>query len=153
MYLPPDRREFTVPASAQEIYQRYLWASALTRNADAVAEMFALDGVLEAPLVPAGRAMPRRLEGREEIRKGLADYYERWSYEQEQAGLGGLTVNREKSRSVVHTTADPDVFIVEIDTAFDGSDGIRVVSLVKIFRMREGKIRLLRDYFSPDLVR
>jgi hypothetical protein len=141
-----------VPATPQEIYQRYVWAGPLTQNADAVAEMFAVDGVFEAPLVPAGRAFPRRLEGREEIRKGLADYYERWAHEQEQAGLAGLEVNQEKSRSVVHTTADPDVFAVEADTAFDRPEGIRIVSLVKIFRMRDGEIVLLRDYFSPDLV-
>jgi hypothetical protein len=95
-----------VPATPQEIYQRYVWASAITQNADAVAEMFAVDGVLEAPLVPAGRAIPRRLQGREEIRRGLAAYYERDAYER--AGLAGRTVNAEKSRYVVHTTADPD---------------------------------------------
>jgi len=141
-----------VPATPQEIYQRYLRAGPLTQNADAVAEMFAVDGVFEAPLVPVGRAFPRRLEGREEIRKGLADYYARWAHEQEQAGLAGLKVNEEKSRSVVHTTAGPDVFVVETDTAFDGPDGIQIVSLVKIFRMRDGEIVQLHDYFSPDLV-
>jgi len=140
-----------VPAMPQEIYQRYLWASALTQNADAVAEMFTVDGVFEAPLVPAGRAFPRRLEGREEIRKGLADYYQRWAFEQAQAGLADLKVNEAKSQSMVHATADPDVFVVEIDTAFDTPEGIRTVSLVKILRMRDGRIAILRDYFSPDL--
>ena len=52
----------------QEIYQRYLWAGAMTRNADALADLFAADGVLEAPLVPSGRDYPRRVEGREQIR-------------------------------------------------------------------------------------
>ena len=135
-------------ATPQEIYRRYLWAT-LTQNADAVAEMFTVDGVFQAPLVPA---FPRHLEGREQIRTGLAEYYHRWADDQQQAGLAGLTVNEEKSRSVVHTTADPDVFVVEIDTAFDSPDGIRIVSLLKIFRMRDGEIVLLRDYFSPDLV-
>jgi len=79
-------------------------------------------------------------------------YDHRWAGDQHQAGLAGLTVNEEKSRSVMHTTADPDVFVVEIDPAFDSPDGIRIVSLLKIFRMRDGKIVLLRDYFSPDLV-
>jgi hypothetical protein len=140
-----------VPATPQEIYQRYLWAT-MTQNADVVAEMFTVDGVFQAPLVPAGQAFPRRLEGREQIRKGLAEYYHRWADEQEQAGLAGLMVNEEKSKTVVHTTADPDVFVVEIDTAFDSPEGIRTVSLLKIFRMRDGGIVLLRDYFSPDLV-
>ncbi len=61
-------------------------------------------------------------------------------------------MNEEKSRAVVHTTADPDVFVVEIDTAFDSPDGTRIVVLLKIFRMRDGQIVSLRDYFSPDLV-
>ena len=46
-------------ATPQEIYQRYLWAT-LTQNADAVAEMFTVDGVFQAPLVPAGQAFPRK---------------------------------------------------------------------------------------------
>ena len=53
---------------------------------------------------------------------------------------------------MVHTTADPDVFVVENDTAFDRSEGVEIVSMVKIFRMRDGEIVLMRDYFSPDLV-
>ena len=80
----------------REIYQRYLWAT-LTQNADAVAEMFTVDGVFQAPLVRAGQAFPRHLEGREQIRTGLAEYYHRWAGDQQQAGLAGLTVNEEKS--------------------------------------------------------
>ncbi len=87
-------------ATPQEVYRRYLWAT-LTQNADAVAEMFTVDGVFQAPLVPAGQAFPRHLEGREQIRTGLAEYYHRWAGDQQQAGLAGLTVNEEKSRSVV----------------------------------------------------
>ena len=48
-------------ATPQEIYQRYLRAT-LTQNADAVAEMFTVDGVFQAPLVPAGQAFPRHLD-------------------------------------------------------------------------------------------
>jgi hypothetical protein len=58
-----------VAATPQEIYQRYLWAT-LTPNTDAVAEMFTVDGVLQAPLVRVGQAFPRHLEGREAIRTG-----------------------------------------------------------------------------------
>ncbi|WP_429216448.1 hypothetical protein [Kitasatospora sp. MAP12-9] len=59
---------------------------------------------------------------------------------------------------MLHTTADPDVFIAEIDTIFDGDgdgdgDGEDVaVSLVQIFRIRDGKIARLRDYFAPELM-
>lgn len=121
----------------------------MTHNADALAELFTEDGVLEAPLVPADSAFPRRMEGREQIRTAMAAYYER------QTGGGG-TPNVEKSRYVLHITEDPDVFIAEIDTVIDGKgdgDGAEeTVSLVQIFRVRDGKIAHLRDYFTPGMV-
>ncbi|MFC0843006.1 nuclear transport factor 2 family protein [Streptomyces noboritoensis] len=135
--------------SAQEIFQKYVYAGAMTRNADALAELFTEDGVLEAPLVPADAAFPRRTEGREEIRRAMAAYYER------QTGGGGVGVpNVEKSRYVLHITDDPEVFIAEIDTVFDGEgDGAdETFSLVQIVRVRDGKIAYLRDYFTPGLV-
>jgi limonene-1,2-epoxide hydrolase len=134
-----------VPVSPQEIFERYIRAGAMTRDPDAVAELFTPDGVYEAPLVPDGRAFPRRLAGRAEIRAGLAAYYER------PADPGG-TVNVAQSRYVLHATADPDVFIAEIDTVLDGADGATTLSLVQIFRVSEGKIALLRDYFAADTV-
>jgi limonene-1,2-epoxide hydrolase len=64
----------------------------------------------------------------------------------------GGTVNVEKSRYVLHATADPDVFIAEIDTVVDGDGGATTMSLVQIFRVSDGKIALLRDYFAADPV-
>ncbi len=129
----------------QEIFERYIRAGAVRRDPDALAELFTPDGVLEAPLVPAGRAYPRRLVGRAEIRAGMGAYYQR------STGTGG-TVNVAQSRYVLHATADPDVFIAEIDTVLDGPDGPTSMSLVQIFRVHEGKIALLRDYFAADTV-
>lgn len=139
-------QETAVSRTPQEIFQSYLYAGTMTRNADALAESFTEDGVFEAPLMPAGAAFPRRLVGREEIRTAMAAYYERPVKE-------GGSPNFEKSGYVLHTTSDPDVFIVEIDTVFDGDGGEEVaVSLVQIFRIRDGKIARLRDYFAPELV-
>ncbi|PKV83556.1 nuclear transport factor 2 family protein [Streptomyces sp. TLI_146] len=138
-------------ASPQEIFQKCVYAGALTRNADAFAELFTEDGVLEAPLVPVDAAFPRRTEGRQEIRRTMAAYYER------QSSDGGVP-NIEKSRYVLHITDDPEVFIAEIDTVFDGDgdgdgDGAdETVSLVQIYRVRDGKIAHLRDYFTPGMV-
>jgi limonene-1,2-epoxide hydrolase len=53
---------------------------------------------------------------------------------------------------VLHTTSSPDVFIAEIDTVFDGDGEDVTVSLVQIFRIRDGKIARLRDYFAPELM-
>ncbi|MGW2376267.1 MULTISPECIES: nuclear transport factor 2 family protein [Kitasatospora] len=132
----------------QEIFQSYVHAGALTRNADALAECFTEDGVFEAPLMSAGAAFPRRLVGREEIRSAMAAYYAQHPVK------GARSPNLEKSGYVLHTTSDPDVFIAEIDTVFDGAgDGDDVVvSLVQIFRIRDGKIARLRDYFAPELM-
>ena len=133
----------------QQIFQSYIYAGTMTRNADALAENFTEDGVYEAPLVPAGATFPRRLEGRQQIRDGMAAYYERLPED-------NRSPNFEKSGFVLHTTGDPDVFIVEIDTVFDGdketNEEDTAVSLVQIFRIRDDKIAQLRDYFAPDLV-
>ncbi|MCB5169596.1 nuclear transport factor 2 family protein [Streptomyces bambusae] len=133
----------------KEIFEHHVHAGAVSRNADAVADGFTEDGVLEAPLVPADAGFPRRMAGREEIRNGLAAYYA-------SQGPDGRVPNFRKSGYVLHTTADPDVFIAEIDTVFDGDpdgDGEdEVASLVQIFRIRDGKIARLRDYFAPGLV-
>ncbi|MGW6916640.1 nuclear transport factor 2 family protein [Kitasatospora sp. NPDC054939] len=148
----------------QEIFQSYVLAGPLSRDADALAENFTPDGVLEMPLLPDGAAFPRRLVGREAIRSAMAAYYER-------QGEDGRRPNLEKSGYVLHTTADPAVFIAEIDTVFDadgdaGAEGANgangaddggaaegtTVSLVQIFRVRDGRIALLRDYFAPGLL-
>jgi len=136
-----------VAASSQEIYQRYVWATAMARNADAVAEMFTSDGIIEAPLLAADKIFPQRMQGREEIRRKLAAYYLR-------STNPGRTVNPTKSRYVLHQTTDPDVFIVEIDAVFDGPgpDVNTTMSLVQIFRVRDGEIATMRDYFASDEV-
>ena len=40
----------------------------MTRNADAGAELFTDDGVIEAPLLTGDKLFPRRMQGRAEIR-------------------------------------------------------------------------------------
>ena len=130
----------------EEIYQCYLLASAMTRDADALAGLFAADGVLESPLIPPGHHYPRRLAGREEIRAGMAAFYQR------RPADPGQTVDTAKSGYQLHTTDDPGVFIVEIDVVLSSPAGAGTASLVQIFRVRDGKIVLLRDYFAPGIV-
>lgn len=137
-------------ATPQEIFGRYIRAGALSHDADALAELFTEDGVLEAPLVPDGHHYPARLTGRDAIRSGMAAYYERAANARDR--IAGGTVDPAKSRYVLHDTADPDVFIAEIDTALDVAGESVTMSLVQIFRIRDGQIALLRDYFAPDTV-
>ncbi|MEV4518090.1 nuclear transport factor 2 family protein [Dactylosporangium sp. NPDC049525] len=126
----------------RQLFERYIHAGAITRDADALAGLFTPDGILEAPFAPPGGDYPQRLEGRDAIRAGMAAWYAR-------AAEDTRTVDITRSRYILHTTADPDVFIAEIDTAFTDSD---TVSLVQIFRVRDGGIAHLRDYFAPSLV-
>jgi limonene-1,2-epoxide hydrolase len=123
-----------VTLTHQQIFERYLHAGAFTRNPDAFAEMFTEDGVYEAPL------MPLRLDGREAIRAGIVAL-------QALPGPEG-TLNIAESRYVLHDTADPDTFMAEIDTVFDGPAGGRTtMALMQIFRVRGERIAVLRDYF------
>ena len=133
-----------MPADPQKIFERYILAM-MNRDADAQAELFAPDGVIEAPLVPAGSTYPRRMQGREEIRTGLRAIHER-------SATVIRKVNVEASRYVLHTTADPDVFIVEIDTAVEIDGEPTTMSLVQIYRLRDGEVVEMRDYFAPEHV-
>ena len=130
----------------KEIFERYMYAGAITRNPDAIAAMFTEDGVLDAPLVPVGHRL-RRLVGRDAIRAGFSAYHEQQAYK------GAM--NLERSAYVLHDTQDPDLFIAEIDVAFDEANGQpTTMSLVQIFRLRDGQIAMLRDYFAepPSVV-
>ena len=126
----------------KEIFERYMYAGAISRDPDAQAAMFTEDGVYEAPLIPDGHRLPRRLAGRSAIRDGISAFHPG----PESQG----TVNAGLSRLVLHDTADADVFIAELDAVLDHPGGQReTVSLVQVFRIRDGQIALLRDYFTP----
>lgn len=131
----------------KEIFERYIYAGAITRNPDAIAAMFTEDGVYEAPLVPDGHPLHGRLVGRDAIRSGISVYHQQPTYQG--------TMNLERTAYLLHDTMDPDIFIAEIDVAFDEADERRTtMSLVQIFRIRDGQIATLRDYFAelPSVV-
>jgi ketosteroid isomerase-like protein len=131
-----------VTQTHREVFERYLRAGAISRDPDAVAALFTEDGVFEAPLIPEGHPLPRRLVGREAIRAGIGVFQAEPAYQG--------TVDFDRSGYVLHETADPDVFICEIDSVIKGADGTReTFSLVQIFRLRDGGIAMLRDYFAP----
>jgi uncharacterized protein len=133
-----------VDVTHKQVFERYVYAGAITRDPDAIAALFDVHGVYESPLVDDGHPL-RRLVGRDAIRAGTSVYYQRPVYQ------GAM--NLERSAYVLHDTADPDVFVAEIDVAFDEADGRRTTtSLVQIFRLRDGLIAMLRDYFAePQL--
>ena len=125
----------------KEIFERYLYAGAITRNPDAIAAMFTDDGVYDSPLVPDSHPL-RHLVGRAAIRTGTSAYHQ-------QPATNQGAMNLERSAYLLHDTVDPDVFMAEIDIAFDEADGRQTtMSLVWIFRLRDGQIAMLRDYFT-----
>ncbi|GIE74715.1 hypothetical protein Aph02nite_06650 [Actinoplanes philippinensis] len=124
----------------EQIFQRYLYAGAITRDPDAIAAMFTEDGVLEAPLTPAGHPL-HHLAGRDAIRAGTAAYHRL-------PGPPGA-VDLERTGYLVHEATEPGLFVAEIDVVLNQPDGSRTtMSLVQIFRVRDGRIVRLRDYFA-----
>jgi ketosteroid isomerase-like protein len=121
-----------VTLAHEELFKRYLYAGAITRNADAVAALFTEDGVYEAPLAPGGL----RLAGRDAIREGIGAMHRDPAYEGK--------ADSARSAFVLHETGDPAVFIAEIDAALENGP---TMSMVQIFRVRDGRIAHLRDYF------
>lgn len=121
-----------------QLFQRYIHAGAISRDPDALAGLFTSDGILESPLAPPGGPYPHRLEGRDAIRDGMAAWYARPVEDTR-------TIDFPRSRTVLHATADPDVFFAEIDVAFTDSTSM---ALLQLFRLRDGMIAHLRDYFT-----
>jgi ketosteroid isomerase-like protein len=108
---------------------------------DAQADMYAEDGVLEWPFAPEG--MPRRVLGREAIRRVLVPLGER-------ARAAGHHLLRYDS-VVVHDTSDPEVIVAEFDVQGEivPSGQPYQLSYVQVLRVRDGKIVTFRDYWSP----
>ena len=125
----------------KEIFERYVGCG-LMRNAAAQAALFTADGVYEAPLLPPDSPLPRRLEGHDQLRDGFTRYHQA-------SDAGTRRADPAKSRYELHTTADPAVFIAEIDATLTGDTDEVTMSLVQIFRIHDDQIALLRDYFRP----
>jgi ketosteroid isomerase-like protein len=123
-----------------ELYHRFEHAR-VTGDARAQADMFAPDGVFEAPLSP-GDPFPRRTEGREAIYQMLTRYHAR--------SAGDVQIRLDRSRRLIHATADPQLFVVEIDLRMQMADKEWDKSVVHFYRVHDGQIVLLRDYFLPE---
>jgi ketosteroid isomerase-like protein len=125
----------------QEIFMRYLGAGA-AKDADAQAALFTPDGIYEAPLLPPGSPLPRRLQGQDQLREGFAAYHRAAP---DDTGKPDPT----RSGLVLHSTTDPDVFIAELDAVLTDGAETTEMSLAQIYRLQNGKIAHLRDYFTP----
>jgi uncharacterized protein len=110
----------------------------LNLDAEGFADLFAADGVIEIPF--AGPDLPARIDGQQAIR----DYSRR-------IATAALRIDG-LDTLVVHHTDDPEVLIVELvarGTVITTGHAITARS-IQIFRIRDGKILLFRDYANPN---
>jgi hypothetical protein len=107
----------------------------VAREMDAFADLFAEDGVIEMPFAGDG-PMPARLVGRAAVREFSAGF-ERAPWE-----ILDLRIRE------VHRTADPEVVIVELTTVgrVAATGEPFEVPCIQVFRIRDGRIVLFRDY-------
>jgi ketosteroid isomerase-like protein len=110
----------------------------LNLDAEGFADLFAADGVIEIPF--AGPDLPARIDGQQAIR----DYSRR-------IATAALRIDGLDTLAVHHTD-DPEVVIVELvarGTVITTGHAITARS-IQIFRIRDGKILLFRDYANPN---
>jgi uncharacterized protein len=110
----------------------------LRLSADALADLYAEDSVHEFPFATPG--LPPRFEGREAIRAGYRDLW------------GAIPARVEEIREVVtHQTTDPEVIVVEHQTAGTLTTTGRpfLVPGLLVLRIRDGRIVHCRDYMDP----
>ena len=110
----------------------------LNLDAEGFADLFAADGVIEIPF--AGPDLPARIDGQQAIR----DYSRR-------IATAALRIDG-LDTVAVHHTDDPEVLIVELvarGTIVTTGHAITARS-IQIFRIRDGKILLFRDYANPN---
>jgi ketosteroid isomerase-like protein len=103
---------------------------------DRWADMFSVDGVVEMPFAPEDLPLPRRIEGREEIRRIMHPVQRR--------AFGGRTVEVEVRAA--HHVSD-ELVVVEFTTHIripGGAD--HAVPYVHVVRVVDGELVLLRDY-------
>jgi ketosteroid isomerase-like protein len=124
-----------VPSTPEEIFRRLL-DLLLSKDMDAVADLWSDDGVAEFPF--ATESSSRQLSGREEIRGYLAGYPEAMDV-------------REIPEITVHHTRRPDTVVVEFTArgrTVRTGEPYRL-DYVVVLTVRDGLITRYRDYWSP----
>ncbi|GLY71404.1 nuclear transport factor 2 family protein [Amycolatopsis taiwanensis] len=122
-------------STPEETFRRLL-DLLLAKDMDAIADLWADDGIAEFPF--ATEISPRQLAGREEVRDYLAGYPE-------------VMDVREISAVTVHHTERPDTIVVEFTA---NGRTVRTgepyrLDYVVVITVRDGLITRYRDYWSP----
>ncbi|GAA2586117.1 nuclear transport factor 2 family protein [Winogradskya consettensis] len=123
-------------ATSREVVEQVL-AAGLAQDTGSFVDLFAEDGYVEWPYVPAG--IPGRVEGREQLREFLT------------AQAGGLVKFEEYRNTVIHETTDPEVVIVEYEahgTVIPTGAPLRQ-TIIAVLRIQAGLVVSYRDYLNP----
>jgi hypothetical protein len=112
----------------------------LSGDADGYADLFAPDGVTESPFAPPGA--PSRLEGRETIR------------EHSRRLLASPVRLEDFEDAEFYQTRDPEVVIVEVraKATLTTTGQSFATTSIQIYRIREGRIVLFRDFANPRVL-
>ena len=112
----------------------------LSGDADDFADLFAPDGVIEAPFAPPGA--PARLEGREAIRE-----YSRHV-------MASPLRLEDFEVTELYQTQDPEVVIVEMRTkgTVTTTGQSFAATSIQVLRIRDGQIVLFRDFADPRVL-
>jgi ketosteroid isomerase-like protein len=120
--------------TAREVFER-LQRQIREKGGRGFPDLMAIDGVVEWPF--AGPGVPRRLQGREEIRAHVSRF---------------TALELQEIRTVaMHETHDPEVIVVEVEThgRVVASDRPVRLSSIGVIRVRDGEIASYRDYTDP----
>jgi ketosteroid isomerase-like protein len=127
------------PEEVLEQRRQYL----IDRDFEGFVSLFAEDAVLELPFAVQG--LPDRLVGREAIREFSL-----------QAAAHAIDIIDLRTVQL-HRTTDPEVVILELVTEarHNTTDVPFQATCIQVFRIKDGKIKLFRDYVGahsvPDL--
>jgi uncharacterized protein (TIGR02246 family) len=136
----PERKEDRVPSATPADVLAQRRRLILSGDSDGFADLFAPDGVIEAPFAPPGA--PARLEGREAIRE----------YSRHVMALPLRLEDFEVAE--LYQTQDPEVVIVEMrtkGTATTTGQSFAATS-IQVLRIRDGQIVLFRDFADPRVL-
>ncbi len=140
MAMEPTRADEISPRNQNESVVLGYFTLLMKRDLEHFEALWQPDAVQEIPFVPEGfgKFVTSRFEGREEI---MAHYRAAFA-------------NRRDHVFVIddiHRTDDPDCIIVEAHARSLVGETGRVYenSYVCLFRLREGKLALLREYVNP----
>jgi uncharacterized protein (TIGR02246 family) len=112
----------------------------LSGDADALADLYAPDAVIEAPFAPPGA--PSRLAGREAIR------------EYSRRVVASPLRLEDYEVTELYQTQDPEVVIVEMRAKGTVTTTGRsfTATSIQVLRIRDGQILLFRDFANPQVL-